>query len=73
VCELLSDYIADLAIEDATKGALPAFEQYRRWVSTAQSLRRSLGIEPMNRPGFDAASFFAKDADHAEEVSARAA
>ncbi len=31
-------------------------------------LRRQL-----NRPGFDAASFLAKDADHAEEVSRRAA
>ncbi len=27
----------------------------------------------LNRPGFDAASFLAKDADHGEEVSHRAA
>jgi hypothetical protein len=45
-----------------------------------RGLRCPLGEPPLialpitvNRPGFDAASFLAKDADHGEEVSHRAA
>jgi hypothetical protein len=33
----------------ATTGALPILEQYRRWLVTAQSHRRSLGLDPMAR------------------------
>ena len=46
----------------------------REMITTfAQALMGATGPVIVNRPGFDAASFLAKDADHAEEVSRRAA
>ena len=49
VCELLTEYLADQSMADATKGQMSLLEQLRRWTSSAQSLRRSLGLDPMAR------------------------
>jgi len=50
----------------------------RSWTTLVESARGAVTTwgdwdAAVNRPGFDAASFLAKDADHGEEVSHRAA
>lgn len=49
IVSLLEDHLATLNTAQATKGNLPILEQYRRWLTTVQTHRRALGLDPMSR------------------------
>jgi hypothetical protein len=46
VCDLLEIYLQDRRV---TRGVLPVLDLYRRWLTSAASHRRALGLDPMGR------------------------
>jgi hypothetical protein len=49
VVDMLEEYVAGMTLRQSTTGALPVLEQLRKWMATAQSHRRALGLDPLSR------------------------